>query len=92
MLRTPFLPGDRLVLYTDGITESTAADGSDLGVAGLERYVEESAHRPLEESTEMIRHRVLEFRGGVRANDDELWLAIAHLEPEESGIPPARRT
>ena len=30
MLTTPFLPGDRLVLYTDGISESTAPDGSDL--------------------------------------------------------------
>ena len=82
MLQRPFLPGDRLVLYTDGITESTAPDGSDLGVDGLERYVAESAHRPLEEFAEAIRHRVEEFRGGARAEDDELLLAIAHLEPE----------
>ena len=49
MLQSPFAPGDRLVLYTDGITESTAPDGSDLGVDRLERYVAELAHRPLEE-------------------------------------------
>ena len=82
MLRIPFLPGDRLVFYTDGITESTAPNGSELGVDGLERYVVESAHRPLEESVEAIRHRVEEFRGGVRAGDDELLLAIAHLESD----------
>ena len=82
MLQIPFLPGDRLVLYTDGITESTAPDGSDLGVDGLERYVAESAQRPLEELAETIRHRVEEFRGSVRADDDELLLAIAHLETQ----------
>ena len=82
MLKTPFLPGDRLVLYTDGITESTAPEGSELGVDGLERYVAESAHRPLGEFVEAIRQRVGKFRGGVRAADDELLLAIAYLEAE----------
>ena len=82
MLQTPFLPGDRLVLYTDGITESIASDGSELGIDGLERYVMESAHRPLEQFAQAIRHRVEEFRGSVRADDDELLLAIARLEAE----------
>ena len=58
MLQIPFLPGDRLVLYTDGIIESVAIDGSELGVDGLERYVAASADRPLEEFAEAIRHRV----------------------------------
>ena len=66
MLQTPFLPGDRLVLYTDGITESIASDGSELGIDGLERYVTESAHRPLEQFAQAIRHRVEKFRGSVR--------------------------
>ena len=82
MLKTLFRPGDRLVLYTDGITESTAPDGSELGVDGLERYVAESVHLPLEEFAAAIRHRVQAFRGRVRTDDDELLLAIAHLEAE----------
>ena len=82
MLQSPFLPGDRLVLYTDGITESLGPDGSELGVDGLERYVAASADRPLEEFAEAIRHRVEQFRGGVRPDDDELLLAIAYLEAE----------
>ncbi len=82
MLQIPFLPGDRLVLYTDGITESLGPDGFELGVDGLERYVAASADRPLEEFAEAIRHRVEQFRGGVRPDDDELLLAIAYLEAE----------
>ena len=81
MLNTPFLPGDRLVLYTDGITESTAPDGSELGIDGLERYVSEFAHQPLKQFAEAVRNRVQVFRGSARANDDELLLAIDHLEP-----------
>jgi len=82
ILKTPFLPGDRLVLYTDGITESTAPDGSDLGADQLERYVAEFAHRPLEEFARNIRRRVEQFRGGLPGDDDELLLALAHLTPE----------
>ena len=59
---------------------------SELGIDGLERYVTESAHRPLEQFAQAIRHRVEEFRGRVRADDDELLLAIARLEPEGEGL------
>ena len=83
MLKQPFLPGDRLVLYTDGITESVAPGGSDLGVEGLAQYVAESAHESLEQSAETIRNRVEHFRGGAPAKDDELLLAIAYLDAEE---------
>ena len=89
MLKTPFLPGDRLVLYTDGITESVGPDGAELGVNGLERYVEESAHRPLKGFTEAIRRRVVQFREGVPADDDELLLAIAYIEGDGGSSPAA---
>lgn len=90
MLKTPFLPGDRLVLYTDGITESTAPDGSDLGVSGLERYVAAFAHRPLGDFAAAIRQRVERFRWGRAADDDELLLTIAHLASD--GTDPATKT
>lgn len=81
MLRIPFRPGDRLVLYTDGMTEATNGDGRELGVAGLETYFKESAHLPLNACVDSIIRRVRDFREGVSANDDQLLLAIAHLDP-----------
>ncbi len=84
MLETPFLPGDRLVLYTDGVTESTAPEGSELGIDGLEGIVSESAHRSLQDFAGSICQRVEQFRGGAPASDDELLLAIAHLEADTS--------
>lgn len=80
MLKVPFLAGDRLVLYTDGITESTGPDGSDLGVSRLEQYVAECARQPLGDFAGAIRQRVEQFRGGVAPGDDELLLAITHLK------------
>ena len=84
MLETPFLPGDRLVLFTDGVTESTAPEGSELGIDGLEGIVSESAHRSLQDFVGSIRQCVEQFRGGAQASDDELLLAIAHLEADTS--------
>ena len=80
MLQVPFEPGDRLVLYTDGLTESTNPDGLMLGVDGLERYFKETAHLPPRKCVDAITRRVRDFRGGLAANDDQLLLAISHLD------------
>ena len=80
MLQVPFEPGDRLVLYTDGLTESTNPDGVMLDVDGLERYFKETAHLPPRKCIDAITRRVHDFRGGVAANDDQLLLVISHLD------------
>ena len=80
MLQVPFKPGDRLVLYTDGLTESTNPDEYQLGVDGLEKYFKESAHLPLKECVDAIIRRVRGFREDVPANDDQLLLAISYLD------------
>lgn len=41
----PFLPGDRLLAYTDGITETLGASGRLLGLAGLRAIMREVAPR-----------------------------------------------
>ena len=78
MLQIPFTPGDRLVLYTDGVTESTNRDGQELGVGGLEKYFKESARLPPRECLQAMSDRIHEFRSGVSARDDQLLLEIAY--------------
>ncbi len=87
MLEFPFRRGDRLILYTDGVTEATNRDGLVVGVDGLENYLKESAHLPLKECVDTIIHRVSAFREGVPADDDQLLLAIAYVDPNSSTLP-----
>ena len=80
MLQVPFKPGDRLLLYTDGLTESTNPDEHELGVDGLEKYFKESAHLSPKGCVDVISRRVRDFREDVPANDDQLLLAISYLD------------
>lgn len=83
-LETPFSPGDRLVLYTDGLTESTNRGDLALGVGGLEQYVKESARQATGACVEAIRCRVNDFKGGEPNTDDQLLLAISYLDSNEA--------
>ena len=78
MVQIPFKPRDRLVLYTDGVTDSTNRAGQELGVDGLEEYFKESTHLPPGQCLQAISDRVHEFRSGVPARDDQLLLEIAY--------------
>ena len=80
MLEIPFTRGDQLLLYTDGLTESTNQAGVALGVDGLERYFKESMHLPPGRCIEAICGRVRDFREGRPADDDQLVLAISYVD------------
>ena len=82
MLQMPFKPGDRLLLYTDGLTESTNPDDHELGVDGLEQYFKESAHLSPTQCVDAIIRRVRDFREDVPASDDQLLLTISYLDPK----------
>ena len=68
--------GDRLVLFTDGITEAEARDGSDFGDDRLVATV--LAHRDLSpwRMVDAIVDRVSDFTGGL-FRDDATLLAVA---------------
>jgi serine phosphatase RsbU (regulator of sigma subunit) len=51
-----FKPGDTLVMYTDGITDATNADGKIFGLQGLEDLVRQH----WEESASQLCHRIVE--------------------------------
>ena len=67
-------PGDRVVLYTDGLTEVFDARGEMLDVEGLRKFVREAALLPLAEMKRNILDRVAEWRSGPPADDVSLVL------------------
>jgi phosphoserine phosphatase RsbU/P len=70
-------PGDRLVLYTDGLTEVFNPGDEMLGVEGLENLVRQSAKRAIPEMRQAILDGVAAWRQGPLA--DDLSLVIVEL-------------
>jgi len=71
-LKIPVEAGDRVILYTDGFTESFNTRDDMLGVEGLAEIVRETSKLPLSEMTEEIVNRVAAFRHGPPADDMSL--------------------
>lgn len=70
-------PGDRILCYTDGITEARDLDGAFLGVEGLVEHLHKAAAAQLTapETLRRISHDVLERQGGVLQDDATLLIA-----------------
>ena len=67
-------PGDRVVLYTDGITDVFDVNGEMLGVEGVQKFVRETAELPLAEMKQGILDRVADWREGPPIDDVSLVL------------------
>lgn len=70
------MPGDRVVLYTDGITETFNQAGEMFGADGLDSALRCCSHTP-QNLVRAIRESVVEFAGGAAPEDDRTLLAIA---------------
>jgi PAS domain S-box-containing protein len=68
-------PGDRIVLYTDGITDVFDSRGEMLGVPGVEKFVRETATLPFSEMKQALLDRVASWRDGPPSDDVSLVLA-----------------
>jgi sigma-B regulation protein RsbU (phosphoserine phosphatase) len=62
-------PGDRLVLYTDGITEAQSASGDEFEDAGLLHTLERCRHLDAQSMVDAVFNDVGAFAGG-RLQDD----------------------
>jgi len=69
-------PGDRVYLYSDGITEAMNGDRAQLGVERLQKIIETNREKPLQESIEEILHQVDAWTGDADARDDISILAV----------------
>jgi serine phosphatase RsbU (regulator of sigma subunit) len=75
--RMALAPGDLLLLYTDGLTEARADDGSFLGLDGLAALLP-AADVPAEAAVSAIYDAVTQFAANVR-RDDVAMLALRRL-------------
>lgn len=57
-------PDDRIVLYTDGITEVLDSRGKMLGISGMREIVHQTSCLPVEEMKQGILNRVAAWRNG----------------------------
>src|SRR5271154_3727000 len=67
-------PGDRVVLYTDGITDVFDSRGDMLGVEGVQKFVREASLLPFHEMKQGILDRVADWREGPPTDDVSLVL------------------
>jgi PAS domain S-box-containing protein len=65
-------PGDRLVLYTDGLVEVFNTFEEMLGIQGLQKLIRQSAMRPLPEMKQAILDGVAAWSHGPLADDVSL--------------------
>jgi len=73
-IEVPMEPGDRIILYTDGLTENFNANNEMLGIDGLSEIVRETSTLPLREMKDEILRRIAEWRLGPPADDMSLVL------------------
>lgn len=78
-------PGDRLLLYTDGVTEGRAADGSRFGTDRLADFIirHGPATMPAPEALRRLTRAVIEFQHGRLA--DDATIVLVEWIPEHLG-------
>ena len=75
-----FSPGDSLLLYTDGVTETLGPDGSEYGARRLSQLLTECQSRGSKELVERCINDVLAFRASAQKNDDQTMMVL-HFDP-----------
>ncbi|MCJ2188119.1 PP2C family protein-serine/threonine phosphatase [Novosphingobium beihaiensis] len=77
-VRFPFPPGARLVLYSDGITETMNASGDQFGDERLEQTLAASAGQPLRQFAKALTENLQAHLPSQAYEDDISMLAIEH--------------
>src|SRR5262249_31750918 len=74
--RVALAPRETLVLYSDGITQATAALGAEYGLARLRRVAGEASGRPPEELARHVMADVALFLAHEKPHDDQSLLVL----------------
>lgn len=82
-------PGDRILLYTDGVTEARTADGEFFTADRLADFLEREAAdgRPTPETLRRLRRAILSHQGGRLQDDATALLVEWHRDAELALLP-----
>jgi sigma-B regulation protein RsbU (phosphoserine phosphatase) len=72
-------PGDRLVLYTDGITDAASTNGGRFGDERLRQHVAETRAGEAVDTCRAVIQSVLAFQGDAQPADDLALLVLRRL-------------
>jgi len=79
----PLRSGDRLYLYSDGLTEAASPAGERFGRGRLLTALRAGRDAPLQESLSLLLEAVEQWCGTARLKDDASLLAV-EIAPEPS--------
>lgn len=71
-------PGDRIYLYTDGVTEATRSDGALYGEDRLQKYLNKAKKDSLEDVLKGVKKDIDQFIDGADQFDDITMLTIEY--------------
>ncbi len=79
------VPGDLVLLYTDGVTDARSADGSRFDDARLLSTIEEARGGTAQDVVDAISAAVDAFQGPVEPADDITIVAVGRLRSPRTG-------
>jgi sigma-B regulation protein RsbU (phosphoserine phosphatase) len=75
-VEAPFEPGDRVLLFSDGVSECANEKNEPFRVERLEGWMAQSAPQPLEKAVMRLERELRAWRGREDFADDVSFLAI----------------
>jgi len=79
-------PGDKLIMYTDGIVEAENSNGKPLGLDGMLSFFRPTNHLPANEIADNIINGVTRW-GGREPRRDDVFLLVAGMKESTKNVP-----
>jgi phosphoserine phosphatase RsbU/P len=73
------VPGDLLLFYTDGVTETRSRDGREYGMDAFKSVIRSAASMPPQKIVERIREDLLRFAEGAEQHDDQTFIVMKRV-------------
>jgi len=81
-----FLPGDRLVLYSDGLIEAVDDDGEPFGFDRFEQVLRDSGHLAADDIKKTLLNTIRKFTRNRPPEDDQTLVVVSFEEPASGAL------